>query len=288
MQPFLPIAAILLGILFPQAHVYSFLIQYLLMVVLFFPFLTARIDKFYFQTIWIAIANLSVAFTAYFLLTPLNSDLAFISFITAISPTAISAPAMMSFLRGNVDYVTFSVILTNSLVAIAVPFLIPLIHPGNLISTQKVFLSIVALFLTPLVLSRLLKLIAVDLSCSLIRLKIIGFYTWNIILFIASAKATHFILEESNAPPKTIAAIAVISLIICTVNFRLGRFIGGKDFAREASQSLGQKNTMFTVWLSLSFLNPVVALGPMFYILYHNLYNSYQLIQIKNRKPDTN
>ncbi|MCS6792267.1 MAG: hypothetical protein N3E45_04930 [Oscillatoriaceae bacterium SKW80] len=255
------------------------------MSVLFFAFLTAKIDKFYFQTIWVAIANLSIAFSAYFLLSTFNSELAFVSFITAISPTAISAPAIISFLKGNVDYV-ISVILTNSIVATILPFIIPFIHPGHLISTQKLFFSILFLFFTPLVLSRLLKIISFDLFCYLIKIKKIGFYTWILILFIASAKATHFILEESNASLGMITAIAIISLIICAVNFQVGRFIGGKEFAQEASQSLGQKNTMFTVWLSLSLLNPIVALGPMFYILYHNLYNSYQLIQIKNKKPN--
>jgi hypothetical protein len=47
--------------------------------------------------------------------------------------------------------------------------------------------------------------------------------------------------------------------------------------SREASQSLGQKNTTFTIYLALTFANPLVALGPTCYVLWHSLWNSWQL-----------
>lgn len=107
------------------------------------------------------------------------------------------------------------------------------------------------------------------------------FFIWNILLVLISAKATDFVLHSPTSPIE-IATIALISLIICAVNFTVGKLIGGKEFSREASQSLGQKNTMFTIWISLTFLTPIDALGPIFYIIYHNLYNSYQLMRDAN------
>jgi len=55
------------------------------------------------------------------------------------------------------------------------------------------------------------------------------------------------------------------------VNFSLGRLVGGSEFGLEASQSLGQKNTTFTIYLAMTYANPVVALGPTFYVIWHNL-----------------
>ena len=70
---------------------------------------------------------------------------------------------------------------------------------------------------------------------------------------------------------------------ICALNFLLGAWIGGKEFRREASQALGQKNTTFTIYLAMVYANPLVALGPTFYVLWHNLWNSFQLYWAERR-----
>ncbi|MGR9053311.1 MAG: hypothetical protein ACU84J_11740, partial [Gammaproteobacteria bacterium] len=69
--------------------------------------------------------------------------------------------------------------------------------------------------------------------------------------------------------------IGTISLCICLLNFSIGRYIGGQRFKREASQALGQKNTMFTTWLALEYFSPLVMTGPVFYLIFQNIYNSY-------------
>ena len=53
--------------------------------------------------------------------------------------------------------------------------------------------------------------------------------------------------------------------------------IGGREFSREGSQSLGQKNTTFTIYLALTYASPLIALGPTCYVIWHNLWNSWQL-----------
>jgi BASS family bile acid:Na+ symporter len=76
--------------------------------------------------------------------------------------------------------------------------------------------------------------------------------------------------------------IALTTAAICAASFALGRVIGGREFPREASQSLGQKNTSFTIYLALTYANPLVALGPTCYVLWHNLWNSWQLHRIRH------
>jgi BASS family bile acid:Na+ symporter len=71
------------------------------------------------------------------------------------------------------------------------------------------------------------------------------------------------------------------------VNFTFGAVLGGERFRQESSQSLGQKNNSFVIWVALTFINPLVAMGPTFYILYHNLYNSWQIYRFERRRNDT-
>ncbi len=284
MKLFLPILAIFLGMIISQAYVYAFLIKYLLMLMLFFPFLKIGIKTFYPHALWIVVANIVIPIIVYLFILPFNSELAFLCFVTAITPTATAAPAVMDFLQGNVEYVASSVLLTNSIVGLTIPFSISwLTTLETSISTSEVFRSIWFIFAIPLLLAQLVKEFNPSLHQFLLQRKNLSFYIWNVLLFLATAKATHFIIYDSNTTPQRIILIAASSLMLCTLNFGMGKLIGGKHFALEASQSLGQKNTMFTVWLAFSFLNPIVALGPMFYLLYHNLYNSYQLLKVNNQ-----
>jgi BASS family bile acid:Na+ symporter len=67
------------------------------------------------------------------------------------------------------------------------------------------------------------------------------------------------------------------------LQFFIGQRLGGSRYPQEAAQSLGQKNTMLTLWMALTFCGPVVALGPAFYVLWHNLWNAWQLGKFRNR-----
>jgi bile acid:Na+ symporter, BASS family len=73
-------------------------------------------------------------------------------------------------------------------------------------------------------------------------------------------------------------------MVICIINFSVGALLGGHYYWQEASQSLGQKNLSFVIWIALTFINPLVAMGPMFYILYHHLYNSWSIYQFERKR----
>jgi len=75
-----------------------------------------------------------------------------------------------------------------------------------------------------------------------------------------------------------LTAIALLGLVICVVQFAVGRFIGHYfDHAQEAGQALGQKNTAFAIWLSSAYLNPLSSVGPGCYILWQNIVNSVEI-----------
>ena len=111
----------------------------------------------------------------------------------------------------------------------------------------------------------------------------LSFILWVILLCVISGSAMKFFYSHPGISYKYYFVIAGISLLICMVNFSLGYLIGGKQFAREASQTLGQKNTTFTIVLASTFSSPLAAMGPTFYVLWHNLWNALQLF-IHDRK----
>src|SRR5574341_804856 len=150
----------LIGGLFPQAHVFSSLIQYLLMVMLFFAFLDIEFRPQWFQrsVLWVLLANVTVAFVAYAVLAPLNLSLALAAFMTAIAPTAIAAPVIIGFIQREVPYVVASVVLTNVASAIIVPVVLPsLLGTEVQISVWEVLRPVLIVMFVPLILARLVS-----------------------------------------------------------------------------------------------------------------------------------
>ncbi len=110
-----------------------------------------------------------------------------------------------------------------------------------------------------------------------------SFPLWLLNLFIVCAKAVDFLRNGSAGSTRLLMEIALVSLCICIINFALGALIGGREYWQESSQALGQKNNSFVIWIALTFINPLVAMGPTFYVLYHNLYNSFQIYLFEKR-----
>jgi BASS family bile acid:Na+ symporter len=136
----------------------------------------------------------------------------------------------------------------------------------------------------PLILARLSTRLPQKSQTILRGGKRFSFALWLCALFITCSKAANFLRNEVSTSVSTVFAIALISLAICFINFTIGALLGGERFRQESSQSLGQKNNSFVIWIALTFINPLVAMGPTFYILYHNLYNSWQIYRYEKRR----
>ena len=274
----------LVGALVPQAHVFSDWIQYFLMVMLFFAFLDIEF-KFQKSVLWVLLANVMVAFVAYIVLLPFSLMLALAGFMTAIAPTAIAAPVIIGFIQREVEYVVASVVLTNIASAIVVPIALPFLIGAEIqISVWEVLQPVLLVMFVPLMLAQLVKVLPVAAQGFIRKGKAISFPFWLINLFIISAKASDFLLKDNTDSLAILGVIAVISLVICIVNFSVGALLGGHSHGREASQALGQKNLSFVIWIALTFINPLVALGPMVYILYHHIFNSWVIYQFEKRR----
>ena len=283
------LATMALGALFPQVHGLSFLIQYLLMVMLFFSFLDIELRPQTFQKsiLWILFANILVAFLSYAVLASFDRMLALTAFMTAIAPTAIAAPVIMSFIKGHIEYVVAAVLVTNISSAIIIPVTLPFLLEAQThlrISVWEVLEPVVIVMFVPLFLARLASYMPSGAQRFLRTGKRLTFAIWLLNLFLISANASSFLRQEDVNSLSLLLVIALISLVLCIVNFGLGALLGGRQNWQEASQSLGQKNLSFVIWIALTFINPLVAMGPTFYILFHHLYNSWSIYRFEKQR----
>ena len=275
------LGAFLLGGLLPQAAPLSSLIRWLVMAMLFLVFLQTRLSRSALhRTHFILLAvNLAAGFAAWWIGTALGgTEVGLAAFFCGITPTAIAAPVIVSFLGGAVDYAVASFLLTNVAIAALLPVMLPFVL-GR--ATPEAFThvagSIGLVVFAPFALAHLLRTLHPAARNWPARLRDTSFILWVVSIFLISAKTSRFIRDNSAGAHGIVAAIALASLLVCVASFALGRLIGGRSFPREASQCLGQKNTTFTIYLALAYSTPLVALGPTFYVLWHNLWNSWQL-----------
>ena len=108
--------------------------------------------------------------------------------------------------------------------------------------------------------------------------KSLSFWLWLTMITLATTKVGEFFITSQV---DDIAYIALVSAIMCIINFVVGWLIGGKD-KKETSQALGQKNTMFSLTVSMDLLAMAVSSGIIVYIVLHNLWNTWKMLRIKS------
>lgn len=275
------LSAITLGALIPQAHVLAGAIRWLVMAMLFLVFLQTRLSRQALTRshLLLLTANLALGFAGWgagWLIG--GRDIALAAFFCGITPTAIAAPVIISFLRGRVDYVVAAFLLTNISIAALLPLLLPIVL-GR--ATPEAFAQVLGsvglVVFVPMTLAWVVRAAYPPAGDWPGRTRNLSFSLWVTAMFLITANASDFLRAHADTPHVVLAQLASASLLVCIASFSLGRVIGGREFSREASQALGQKNTTFTIYLALTYASPLVALGPTCYVIWHNLWNSWQL-----------
>lgn len=202
-----------------------------------------------------------------------------------IAPTATAAIVVVGKIQGDTEGVTIYTVISHLLAAVLVPIIAPLIHETNSTSLSSptllsIFLRVFPLLLGPLCLAYCFRCCFPQQHKTLIAFKNLAFYIWAFSLMLSITIATHHVVvaEASNS---LLFGIAGISLLVCTLQFYLGRKFGATFLCSlSASQALGQKNTIFLIWVGHSFFHPLAAIAGAFYAIYHNVWNSYQLSRL--------
>ena len=207
-----------------------------------------------------------------------------------ISPCATAAAVVTQKLGGSLEQMTTYTFLSNFLTALLVPVCFPMIEKGADITFWAAFMKIlrevVLVLVVPMLLAYIVKHHMHRLHSRIIAVRDLSYYLWACSLLIVTGTTVKNIVH-AEATVWLLTAIALLGLIICIVQFAVGRFIGHYfDHTQEAGQALGQKNTAFAIWLSSVYLNPLSSVGPGCYILWQNIVNSIEIWQYRKHPKE--
>ncbi len=208
--------------------------------------------------------------------------------ICMITPTATAAAVVTGKLGGDTQSLVSYTILINIASAIIIPVVLPMVHPNQSLAFLPSFLLILRkvfpLLIFPFLAAWAVRAYLPQWHQKILSFKDLAFYLWAVALAIAIAVTVRSIVH-SEVNPMYEVGIAIASLVCCIGQFAIGKKIGEHyDDRIGGGQSLGQKNTVFSIWLGATFLSPVTSMAGGFYSVWHNLINSYQLY--KKRKQD--
>lgn len=200
-----------------------------------------------------------------------------------IGPCAAAAAVVTMKLGGSLEEMTTYIFLSNFLCAILIPICFPLIELGNGMGFWSSFLLILykvcAILVVPMILAYITKHFKPlhHFHLWLTNVKDLSFYLWGCSLTIVTGTTMKNIVH-ANAGVPFLLLIAFFGLMICILQFAVGRYIGHFfQSTVNAGQSLGQKNTAFAIWIAYTYLNPLSSVGPGCYILWQNIINSIEI-----------
>ena len=198
-----------------------------------------------------------------------------------ICPTATAGAVITYKLGGNAAHLTTYTILINFLAAFLIPLVVPLVHPHDGqtfgVSFSQILGKVFPMLLCPFILAVLLRYLCPKVHARLSEMQNLSFYLWAVALMLAIAVTVKSIVHSEVSVWYQLG-LAVISLACCVLQFWLGKKIGRRyDGTISAGQSLGQKNTVFAIWLGYTFFTPVTSVAAGFYSVWHNVVNSWQL-----------
>ena len=207
-----------------------------------------------------------------------------------ISPCATAAAVVTQKLGGSLEQTTTFTFLSNFITVMLVPLCFPMIEKGADVSFvsafTKILYQVVILLVVPMLLAYVVKHTMHRLHQKIISIRDLSFYLWGCSLMIVTGTTVKNILH-AEASVLLLAVIALLGLLLCIIQFAVGRFIGHFfNRAQEAGQALGQKNTAFAIWLGITYLNPLSSVGPGCYILWQNIINSIEIWQERKKKME--
>lgn len=205
-----------------------------------------------------------------------------------ICPCATAAAVVTQKLGGSLEQMTTYTFLSNFITALLVPVCFPLIEKGADITFWAAFIKILhevfIVLIVPMLLAYIVKHYLHRLHTWVISIRDLSYYLWACSLMIVTGTTVKNIVNAETSIA-LLVAIALLGLVMCVIQFAVGRFIGHYfNHTQESGQALGQKNTAFAIWLSSTYLNPLSSVGPGCYILWQNIINSIEIWQKRSHE----
>ncbi len=202
-----------------------------------------------------------------------------------LCPVASSVTVVASMLGANPVRTTTYTIVGNLLVALVAPIYISIItESDSQMATGSMFLMIFAkiavIIALPFIVVWLMQRFLPAVNAVLSNYKGWSFYLWAFALFVTIGQTLDFVVMRWSESRENVLWLGIVSLIICFIQFSVGRVIGRKYDDRIAGgQLLAQKNSAMGIWMLNTFLNPIASVGLAFYSIWQNLFNSWQIFR---------
>lgn len=270
----------------------EFIAPYLIFIMLLITFCKVKPSEFRITRLSWLLLSVQVlgAIGVYMALRPWNEDIAQGAFICLFCPTATAAPVITGMLGGSVPRLATFSIVSNITVALLAPLLFTqMAATGNagldiITTSMTIGAKVAPLIIVPLALAFTLLYTAPRVHREIAQRQSLSFYIWAVSLFIVVGRAVSFIMAEPADRIGEMIILAIVSGILCCLQFWAGRRIGNRCGDKIAgAQGLGQKNTVLAIWMALTFLNPICSVAPAAYVAWQNTINSIQLYRKSKR-----
>lgn len=173
-------------------------------------------------------------------------------------------------------------LMSNMGVAVAAPVLFAAIGANPELSFLQsvgiILWKVVPLLILPFVCAVLLERFAPRWHKAVRDRQIISFWIWAASLTVVLGRTVEFLLAQPKENYTVEVLLAAVALVICLLQFTLGRYIGRRFGDTVAGgQSIGQKNTVLAIWMAQTWLDPLSSVAPAAYVIWQNIVNSWQL-----------
>ncbi len=287
----LPIAMVGGALLHDFIEIIAPVAPYLIFIMLLITFCKVKPSEFHVTSLsWRLLAvQLLGSAVVYAAIYPFNADVAQGAFICVFCPTATAAPVVTGMLGGSITRVATYSIVSNMTVALLAPPIFTFMSPSGAELTLitvfwQIFRSVFPLLVAPLLVAFVLRRVAPKAHTVLATHQSLSFYIWAVSLFIVVGRAVSYMIRHHENLPEMVA-LALISGVVCCVQFYIGRRVGRRCGDRIAgAQGLGQKNTVLAIWMALTYLSPISSVAPAAYVAWQNSINSWQLWRAREPK----
>lgn len=284
----LPLAMIIGAVFHGFFNKLSFLPPYLIFAMLFVTYCRISSNEVRFRTFhWVLLAvQMILGTTIYAVLYSIDPLLAQGGMMCSFVPTAMAATTIGGMLGANVATMASFCLMSNMGVAIAAPIAFAAIgaHPElSFIQSVGIILwKVVPLLIMPFVCAILLEDLAPKWHEAIRKKQIISFWLWAASLTVVLGRTVEFLIAQPSENYSIEIMLAGIALVICLLQFTLGRYIGRRFGDTVAGgQLIGQKNTVLAIWMAQTWLDPLSSVAPAAYVIWQNIVNSWQLWRYK-------
>jgi bile acid:Na+ symporter, BASS family len=257
-------------------------LNYLLMILMFLSCLDINFkevlsDFFNFkeETLILAIVHLVSPFIVLFLKSFFSEEIFLGLIIVTTIPAARSSVFLSSIYGGNTSKSLTISTVSNALSPIIVPFLIWLFAKTNIqVDYQEMGYTILILTIIPIGLALIIRRFKMFQPLKKYNANISIFVLLFLIIGIISP-IVKIIIDH----PLLSFCLGILTIILNTINFNLGFFIGKNNPDKIAfAITSTYKNTTLANILALSFSNPLIALPSVIYTVINNFIIPIQVI----------